>query len=134
MRAYMNSIVIAGNVVRPGKKMFTKAKKPYILFTVAVERPRIQGKDMGTDFVNCCTYINWHHPILLSEQIKGRQAIVVGRLNAWVTKEGDTYKNGYQIVTDRLSIVPPLDKHVSGDDNVDGGEYGASEDEGEVPF
>jgi single-stranded DNA-binding protein len=134
MRAYMNHIVIAGNVVRPGKKMFTKNKKPYVLFTVAVERPRVQGKEMGTDFVNCCSYIHWHAPILLSDSVKGRQAIVVGRLNSWVTKDEGKYKSGYQIVTDRLSIVPPLDKQSSGDYDVGGGEdAGPEEDDEEGP-
>lgn len=137
-RAYVNQVTLAGNVVRPGKKMFTKSKKPYVLFTVAVERPRIEGKDMGTDFINCCSYIQWHHPILLSDQIKGRQSIVLGHLNCWSSKGEAGYKVGYQVVVDRLSIVPPLDNKASTSDNKGGGRDAGEEEaggtEGDVPF
>lgn len=102
----MNNVVLIGRLTKDPELSYTPNNQtPVCRFTVAVDRPRRNGEDMGADFIritvwgkqaeNCDRYI-----------AKGRQVGVSGRIQtgSYKNKEGITVYTT-EIVADRVEFL-----------------------------
>ena len=102
----MNNVVLIGRLTRDPELSYTPNNQtPVCRFTIAVDRPRRNGEDMGADFIrivvwgkqaeNCDRYI-----------AKGRQVGVSGRIQtgSYKNKDGITVYTT-DIVADRVEFL-----------------------------
>lgn len=102
----MNNVVLIGRLTKDPELSYTPNNQtPVCRFTVAVDRPRRNGEDMGADFIritvwgkqaeNCDRYI-----------AKGRQVGVSGRIQtgSYKNKEGITVYTT-EVVADRVEFL-----------------------------
>jgi single-strand DNA-binding protein len=102
----MNSVVLIGRLTRDPELSYTANTQTAVChFTLAVDRPRRQGEERGTDFLritvfgrqaeNCDRYL-----------AKGRQAAVHGRIEtgSYKNREGFTV-NTVDIIADNVEFL-----------------------------
>ena len=102
----MNNVVLIGRLTRDPELSYTPNNQtPVCRFTIAVDRPRRNGEDMGADFIritvwgkqaeNCDRYI-----------AKGRQVGVSGRIQtgSYKNKDGITVYTT-EVVADRVEFL-----------------------------
>ena len=102
----MNNVVLIGRLTRDPELSYTPNNQtPVCRFTIAVDRPRRNGEDMGADFIritvwgkqaeNCDRYIS-----------KGRQVGVSGRIQtgSYKNREGVTVYTT-EVVADRVEFL-----------------------------
>ena len=102
----MNNAVLIGRLTKDPELSYTPNNQtPVCRFTIAVDRPRRNGEDMGADFIritvwgkqaeNCDRYIS-----------KGRQVGVSGRIQtgSYKNREGITVYTT-EIVADRVEFL-----------------------------
>ena len=102
----MNNVVLIGRLTRDPELSYTPNNQtPVCRFTIAVDRPRRNGEDMGADFIritvwgkqaeNCDRFIS-----------KGRQVGVSGRIQtgSYKNREGITVYTT-EVVADRVEFL-----------------------------
>lgn len=102
----MNSATLIGRLTKDPELSYTpQSQTPVCRFTLAVDRPRREGKDMGADFIritvwgkmgeNCDRYLS-----------KGRQVGIQGRIqtDSYKNKEGRTVYTT-EVVADRVEFL-----------------------------
>lgn len=110
----MNNVVLVGNLTRDPELSYTANTQTAVCrFSIAVQKPRRNGEDMGADFFritvwgkqaeNCDRYLS-----------KGRKVAVNGRIEtgSYVNKEGITV-NTVDIIASNVEFLSPSNSNSS---------------------
>ena len=101
----MNSVILIGRLTRDPELSYTPNQTEMCKFTLAVDRPKINGEDKGADFIRitvwglqgdrCGKYLS-----------KGRQVAVMGRIQtgSYKNRNGDTVYTT-DVVADRVEFL-----------------------------
>lgn len=102
----MNIIVITGRLTRDPELRYTQTQKAVCTFTVAVDRPRIPGRDKEADFVrvqawektaeNCDKFLTKGSPVIVRGEL---------RINKY-EKDGQT-REAVTVRADRVEFTAP---------------------------
>lgn len=101
----MNKVILIGRLARDPEMRYTTTNPAVTRFTLAVSRPKINGEDRGTDFINC---VAWRK---LAENIakyctKGSQVALEGRIqvDSYEDTNGDR-KYSTNVVAEKVTFL-----------------------------
>ena len=101
----MNSVILIGRLARDTELNYTSNTQTAVCrFTLAVDRPKKDGEDMGADFIritvwgrqgeNCHKYLS-----------KGRQCAVMGRIQTGSYKKNGETVYTTEVVAERVEFM-----------------------------
>lgn len=102
----MNSIVIAGRLTRDPELRYTASQKAVCTFTVAVDRPRIPGRDKEADFFRVQA---WERTAENCDKFltKGSPVIVKGELRIDKYEKDGQKREAVTVRADRVEFTAP---------------------------
>lgn len=101
----MNNVVLIGRLARDPELSYTPNQTAVCKFTLAVDRPKVNGEDKGADFIRITA---WGKTAETSDKYlyKGKQVAVIGRIQtgSYKNKNGDNVYTT-DVVADKVEFL-----------------------------
>lgn len=101
----MNKVILIGRLVRDPELRTTQNHTSVANFTIAVNRPRIDGEDRGADFINCMAWRKLAETIA-KYCVKGDQIAIEGHIqtSSYENQDG-TKKYTTNVIVDTIKFL-----------------------------
>lgn len=99
----MNLVVLQGRITKEPELNQTNNGISYCQFSLAVNKPKIKGKEQEAIFVNC---VAWQKQaeVIVRYIKKGNKMLIRGRLD--ITKNGDKYYTN--VIVEQLDFIDTI--------------------------